>query len=68
MKEIKDLIYYLGELDSMAQKCDAKQKKQFSEVIKSILILLVALKKSSNLGKTFIDFKSPYTRNKDLEI
>ena len=68
MKEITDLIYYLGEMDSMARKCDIKQKKQFREVIKVILILLAAFKKSSNLGKTFINFKSPFTRNDLMEI
>lgn len=56
MKEIKDLVYYLGEIDSLSQKLDNKQKKQLKEVIKVILILIVALKKSSNLGSISINF------------
>lgn len=50
MKEIKDMQAYLGELEIHAEKLEPAQRAQFRNIIRVILSLLVALRKSSNLG------------------
>lgn len=57
MKEIKDLIQYLEHIDEKARRLNPRQKKQLREIIRTILVLLVALKKSSNLGNVSINWK-----------
>lgn len=58
MKEIKDLIVYLSEIDTMQRRLDNEQKEQLREIIRTILVLLVALRKSSHLGEMSINFRS----------
>lgn len=56
MKEIQNLITYLKEIEKLSSPLDKKQQQQLGNVIKVILILLVSLKKVSNLG----NIKSPF--------
>lgn len=58
MKEIKDLVYYLSDFDEKAKKLNPKQKKELHEIIRTILILLVALRKSSHLGEVVVNYKN----------
>lgn len=49
-KPIKDLIFYLNEIDELRSKLSKDQKQELDTIIEVILTLLVSLKKSSNLG------------------
>lgn len=51
MKEIKDLIKYLEHIQTLQKNLSKEQEKDLANIIKVILILLVSLKKSSNLGQ-----------------
>lgn len=49
-KTITDFQEYLEEVRKLAKPLDEDQKKSLNAILTSVLILLVALKKSSNLG------------------
>ncbi len=55
MKELHDLIDYLGEIDTLSKKLSKEQRDDLRGIITTILILLVALRKSSHLGETTIE-------------
>ena len=56
MKEIQDLRAYLAELDELASDLDEDQREELRCIIRTILVLLVALRKSSHLGETSVNF------------
>lgn len=55
-RTFKDLQGYLGEMAKLAKGLDEKQTDQLNEVIRSIIVLLVAFRQSSRLG----DVESPF--------
>lgn len=55
-KTVKDLQTYVGQMGELAEKLDEKQQTQLNEILRSLLILLVSLRKSSHLGEFSINF------------
>jgi len=51
MKEIKDLITYLKQMDKMSETLSTRQNKQLSNIMAVVLTLIVSLKRDSGLGK-----------------
>lgn len=50
-KIIKDLKIYLDELERLSRKLPKEKRASLVNILRVILILLVSLKQSSNLGK-----------------
>lgn len=53
---INDLIAYLQQIKKWGRALDEDQKDSLQAIIKTIVVLLVSLKKSSNLGSISSDF------------
>jgi hypothetical protein len=53
-----DLIIYIESILDLSKSLDKSQKDELRDIFVSILVLLVSLKKSSNLGT----FRSPFIR------
>ena len=57
MKITKDFIRYLEHIDTLSKSLEPERQRQLEVILESLLSLLVALKKSSNLGKVIYDFE-----------
>lgn len=61
MKELEkttsDLRTYVGQMEELARKCSPEHRSELNEIFRSILILLVSLRKASHLGEIQINFK-----------
>ena len=55
MKVTKDFQYYLGQVDKLSKTLPKTKQKELENILRVMLILLVSLKKSSNLGKSIIE-------------
>lgn len=55
-KTVRDLVDYVESLGELGVQLEPTKQNQLNEILKSVLILLVALKKSSHLGQTSINF------------
>lgn len=51
-----DARRHLSHIEKLGNKLDGQQKAQLTEVVRSILILLVALRRASHLGDVSIRF------------
>ena len=56
MRVTKDFIAYLENMDLLARSLEPERRRQLEVILESLLSLLVALKKSSGLGKVTYDF------------
>ncbi len=56
MKTIKDFIIYLGEIDKLAKKLAPEKKDELDTILRSLLTLLVCMRRDSHLGEIQIDF------------
>ncbi len=57
MKITKDLILYISDMDEKSKKLPKESRDKLENIFSVILQLLIATKKSSNLGKTFFTWQ-----------
>ena len=62
MKITKDLKIYLDEIDRLSKKIPKEKRAELENILKVLLILLVSLKQSSNLGKIKFAWTSKYEK------
>ena len=62
MKTIKDLKLYLTYIDKLSKTLNKKQKQELENILGVVLILLVSIKKSSNLGKVKFDWEKNWDK------
>lgn len=56
-----DLVYYIKEMHNLAKPLDRDQREYLAGTFETILVLLISLKKTTNLG----NFQSPF-RSREL--
>lgn len=56
MKITKDFKTYLDSIDELSKKLDKEQRKELENILTVMLMLLVSMKQSSNLGRNIYKF------------
>lgn len=51
LKVTQDLLKYIKHLDTISKVLKPKQKKELENILRTLMIILVALKKGTDLGK-----------------
>lgn len=56
LKVTEDFISYIKHIDKVSATLKPQQRKQLENILETLLIILVTIKKGSNLGKVTFDW------------